>query len=116
MERNIILHLQTVNDVRGLCLISMRTAVEQQLVLGHDNLDENDYYLLDFELESFLKELETMIRGWLCEILIARGDFAYARLESLRDRRDVSHIVPTLTETEMRTYLDWRNVQLNPIL
>ena len=86
------------------------------MALGHDNLDEDDYYLLDFELESLLKEPETMIRGWLCEILIARGDFASARLESLRDRGDVSHIVPTLTEAEMRTYLDWRNVQLNPRL
>lgn len=28
MERNNILHLQTANGVRGLCLISMRTAVE----------------------------------------------------------------------------------------
>ena len=116
MERNNILHLRTANGVRGLCLISMRTAVEQQLALGHDNLDEDDYYLLDFELESLLKEPETMIRGWLCEILIARGDFASARLECLRDRGDLSHVMPTLTDAEMRIYLDWRNVQLRPRL
>ena len=116
MERNNILHLRTANGVRGLCLISMRTAVEQQLALGHDNLDEDDYYLLGFELESLLKEPETMIRGWLCEILIARGDFASARLECLRDRGDLSHVMPTLTDAEMRIYLDWRNVQLRPRL
>ena len=50
MERNNILHLQTANDVRGICLISIRTAVEQQLALGHDNLIADDYYLLNFEL------------------------------------------------------------------
>ena len=53
-----------------------------------------------------------MIRGWLCEMLIAHGDFAVARLESLRDRGNITHIVPTLNETEMRKYLDWREVNL----
>ena len=53
-----------------------------------------------------------MIRGWLCEMLIAHGDFAVARLESLRDRGSITHIVPTLNETEMRKYLDWREVNL----
>ena len=57
-----------------------------------------------------------MIRGWLCGILIARGDFASARLEYLRDRGDFSHVMPTLTDAEMRQYLDWRNVQLRPRL
>ena len=59
-----------------------------------------------------MKEPVEMIRGWLCEILIARGDFASARLESLRDRNDISHIIPILTDREMEKYLDWRNVQL----
>ena len=116
VEHNNILHLRTANGVRGLCLISMRTAVEQQLALGYNNLNTDDHYLLDFELESLLKEPETMIRGWLCEILIARGDFATARLECLRDRGDFSHVTLTLTDAEMRQYLDWRNVQLRPRL
>ena len=29
-----------------------------------------------------------IIRGWLCEIMIARGDLSSVRLESLRDRGD----------------------------
>ena len=35
MERNNILYLRTVNGIKGLCIISMQTAVEQQLDLGH---------------------------------------------------------------------------------
>lgn len=57
-----------------------------------------------------------MIRGLLCEILISRGDFASARLDCLRDRGDLYHVMPTLTDAKMRRYLDWRNVQLRPRL
>ena len=59
-----------------------------------------------------MEELVEMIRGWLCEIMIARGDFASARLKSLRDRGEVTHSMPTLTEAENRSYLNWRNVHL----
>ena len=112
MERNNILHLQTAHGIKRLCLMSMQTAVECQLNIGHENFDEADHYLLENDVESLMKEPVDMIRGWLCEILIARGDFASARLESLRDRGDISHIVPKLSEREMAKYLDWRNVQL----
>ena len=112
LKRNNVLRLRTANDVRGLCPMSIRTAVKQQLALGHENLDETDFYLLDVNLSTSLKEPETTIRGWLCEILIAWGDFASAWLIFLRDQGNLSHVVPTLTATEMKTYLDWRNVQL----
>ena len=112
IERNNILHLRTTNGIKGLCIMTMQTAVERQLALGHENLDEEDYYLLDNDVETLMQEPVDMIRGWLCEILIARGDFASARLESLRDRGDISHIVPSLTEQEIKKNLDWRNVQL----
>ena len=92
--------------------MSMQTAVKRKLDLGHEDLDEEDYYLLKNDTETLMKKPVDMIRGWLCEILIARGDFASARLESLRDRDDISHIVPNLREREMKKYLDWRNVQL----
>ena len=112
IERNHLLHLQTENGIRGLNLISMRTAIEQQLQLGYENLNANDHYLLDVELETLMKEPVDIIRGWLCDILIARGDLASARLESLRDRGNDSHCLPHLTEAEITRYLDWRNVQL----
>ena len=53
-----------------------------------------------------------MIRGWLCGIMIARGDLASARLESLRDRGEITHVIPILTAAEKRSYLDWRKICL----
>ena len=116
MECNNILQLQSANGVQQLCLISMYTVVEKQLALGHYNLDEDVYYLPDFELISFIKEPEIMIRGWLCEMLIAQGYFVSAQLGCLRDRGNLSYVMTTLTDAEMRTYLDWKNVQLRPRL
>ena len=46
MERNNILHLRNANGIKGLCIISMQTAVERQLDLGHENLDKENYYML----------------------------------------------------------------------
>ena len=53
-----------------------------------------------------------MIRGWLCEILISRGDFDSARLESLKDRGEILHIIPILNEREKQQCLDWRKIAL----
>ena len=55
------------------------------------------FYLLDTDQEELLKEPAEMIRGWLCEILIARGDLASARLESLKDRGEITYVIPILT-------------------
>ena len=59
-----------------------------------------------------MEEHVGMIRGWLCEIMIARGDLASAWLESLRDRGETTHFIPILTAAEKRSYLDWRKVCL----
>ena len=53
-----------------------------------------------------------IIRRWLCEILIAKEDLASARLESLRDRGEITHAIPTLTAAERKSYLDWTNAFL----
>ena len=76
MERNNILHLRTADGIKGLCHISLQTAVEHQWDLGHENLDEKDHYLLEGDVETIMTQPVEMIRGWLCEILIARSDFA----------------------------------------
>ena len=110
MERNNLLHLRAANGIRGLCNIALQTAVSQQYNLGYDGMEEEDFYLLDTDKEELLKEPAEMIRGWLCEILIARGDLASARLESLKDRGEITHVIPILTAIEQRSYLDWRKV------
>ena len=112
MERNNLLHLRAANGIRGLCNIALQTAVSQQYNLGHEGLEEEDFYLLDTDQEELIKEPAEMIRGWLCEILIARGDLASARLESLKDRGEITHVIPILTAIEQRSYLDWRKVCL----
>ena len=38
-------------------------------------MEEEDFYLLETEEEELIKEPVEMIRGWLCEIMIARGDW-----------------------------------------
>ena len=69
-------------------------------------MEEEDFYLLDTDEEELIKEPAEMIRGGM----IARGDLASARLESLRDRGEITHVIPILTATEQRCYLDWRSV------
>ena len=100
MERNHILHLRTASGINGLEMIALTTAVTAQYDLGDADLDEEDLYLLDKAKDTILKEPIECIRGWLCEILIARGDFPSARLESLRDRGEISHLIPTLSNIE----------------
>ena len=112
LERSNMLHLQIENGIRGLNLISMQTAVEHQLQLGYGNLNADNHYLLDKDIESLMKEPADMIRGWLCKILIARGDLASARLESLSDRGSNSHFIPHLTAAKIVKYWDSRQLQL----
>ena len=113
MERNNILHLRTSQGIKGLEMIALETVVTTQFDLGYSNLNETDHFLLEKEKDGLLTEPIDTIRGWLCDILIARGDFASAQLESLRDRGDISHVRQTLSASEMREYLDWRHVCLS---
>ncbi len=105
-------HLQAINKVRGLGLTELETEVDSQFGLGEEGLDEENHYLLRRNKEELLTSPVETIRSWLCEIYIARGQLDKARLESLRDRGEVSHKIPNLTPTEINRYLDWRNVTL----
>ena len=107
-----MLHLTAANGIRGLNNIALQTAVEHQYILGHQNMDEDYFYLLDDDMETLMGEPVEMIRGWLCEILISRGDFDSARLESLKDRDEISHVRPILNEREKQQFLDWRKIAL----
>ena len=112
MERNHTLHLSTASGIKELEIIFLTAVVTAKYDLGNADLDEDDFYLLDKDQDALLKEPVELIRGWLCKILIARGSFPSARLESLRDRGETSYLVPTLSDTEKRAYLNWRNVCL----
>ena len=58
-------------------------------------MDEDDFYLLETEEANLIKEPAGMIRGWLCEIMIVRGDLLSTRLESLMDKGEITHVIPT---------------------
>ena len=79
-ERNNLLHLRAANGIRGLCNIALQTDVSQKYNLEHEGMEEEDVYLLETEEDELIKEPVEMIRGLLCEIMIARRDLASARL------------------------------------
>ena len=89
-------------------MVCMQTAVNKQFNLGYAELQDENFYRLDNDRDTIMQEPIDMISGWLCKILIARGDFATAILESLRDRGEMSHLVPTLSPLDRRNYFDWR--------
>ena len=68
----------------------------------HNGLVEEDLYVLETSEEELMEEPVEMIREWLSEIMIARGGSASARLDSLRDRGEITHIIPTLPDAGKR--------------
>ena len=113
MERNHMLHCRTVSGINGLEMARLTTEVTKQFDLGVNGMAISDFYLLDRDKNSILQDQVDAIRGWLCDVLIARGDFGPARLECLRDSPEFSHLVPPLTPAQRRFYEDWRNVRLS---
>ena len=111
IKRNNLLHLRTANGIRGLNNTALQTVISQQHSLGYEGLEEEDCYLLENSKDELMKESVEIIRGWLCEIMIARGCLASSRFESLRCR-GATHVLPILTEAEKRSYLDWRKLCL----
>ena len=112
MERNNVHHLQAINKVRGLELTKLETEVNSQFEIGEEGMDEENHFLLRRNKEELLTSPIEIIRSWLCEIYIARGQLDKARLESLKDTGGILHKIPNLTPTEINKYLDWRNVTL----
>ena len=93
-------------------MICLESAISTQYDLGYENLNQEDYHLIERDKQDLLQQPIDVLRGWLCEILIARGNFAAARLESLQDRGESTYSLPTLTPNELQKYCDWRQVCL----
>ena len=49
-------------------------------------------------------------RGWLCDILIARGDIEAANEEGIRDRQGALAQSNQITHQQRNAFLDWRNI------
>ena len=113
LQRNEIIHAHTKEGIKGMELISLYSAVEEELAKGMGGLQPDDYYLLDKDMDKIKEESLESIRGWLCSIKITRGDFEGAQLESMKDRGIKEHTQPNLSVREMNKYLDWRKIHLN---
>ena len=81
-ERNHILLLRVANGIRGLNNIAIQTKVCTRTYY----FSWGGFLLTGKRRKESMKEPVEMIRDWLCENLIARGNFDSARLESFRDR------------------------------
>ena len=78
-----------------------------------ERMEADDHYLMDTSMDDLLEENVEGIRGWLCSVLIARGDMNAAREESTADRGILSHTLPRLTAGQQQELLDWRRVTLH---
>ena len=76
-------------------------------------MSAEDHYLLDITLTELLNGTIESIRGWLCAVLIARGEYDDAKMESTKDRGELSHCLPILTARQTQALLDWRRVCLH---
>ena len=105
-------HLQAINNVRGLELTKLETEVDSQFEIGEEGMNEENPFLLRRNKEELLTSPIETIRSWLCEIYVARGQLDKARLESLKDRGETLHKIPSLSPMKINRYLDWKNISL----
>ena len=110
LHRNDLLHASTAEGIKGLDMVQLREAVETQFKTGRVGLDSKDWALLDIHIEDLMVDSIENIRGWLCNILIARGDIDAAGEEGLKDSTVVAS--QTVTAQQCKEFLDWRKVCL----
>ena len=113
LHRNHLLHMKTDNGLAGLDMIQLREAVQAQLTQGREGMDEDDWSLLDVHVDDIMTDSVDCIRGWLCNVLIARGDIAAAQEESTKDRNHTCVASHHVTPQQQREFTDWRNVCLS---
>ena len=80
--------------------------VREQWELGPQNLAESQKYLFRTSLEDIMEKPLDWIRGWLIEVLIARGEIICARNEMKRNRHGKDYTRSDITNTD----LERRNV------
>ena len=81
MLRNDMVHLKTEEGLKGMDLVVLQHEVESEVNRGVDMMEPEDHYLLDIHLPTLLLEPVEYLRGWLCSVKLARGDFEAAREE-----------------------------------
>ena len=79
-------------------------------------MEAEDHHLMDTTVEEIMDDSVEGIRGWLCTVLLARGEINAAREESIVDRGNLFPILPRLTAGQQQALLDWRRVKLHTAL
>ena len=113
LQRNNLLHARTEAGLKGYTLIDLTSLVQDQYTIGVKLMSVEDHYLMDVPISDLLNGSVENIRGWLCSVLIARGDLEAAQHESIDDRGVLSHQLPRLTAGQTQALLDWRRVCLH---
>ena len=114
LQRNSMVHCKDTNDLDGMDMVQLEEAVETQLIIGEGDVDEGDRYLFQITIHDIMAKSIEEIRGWLCSVLIARGDLEGAEKESSLLRGEHTHKRPRLSASQQRQYLHWRYVSLMP--
>ena len=110
LHRNSLLHATDANGLHGMDHIHLRDAIQKQLHLGVEDVASEDHYLFEVNIHDLLCEPVDYIRGWYCDMLIARGDYQGAREEGQRSRNDTVPNVAPLSKRQKRDYTNWRNI------
>ena len=108
-----MVHLKTDQGFKGIHLIELQQEVEFELSRGVESMAVEDHHLMQVELDSLMVDTLENLRWWLCSVKIARGDCKAAEAEGLKDRGHMSHVQPRLSATQLRGYLNWKNIQLS---
>ena len=112
LHRNAMLHIRTDQGMPGMDMVQLQEAVEQQIGLGTGNMHQDDYHLLERDVDEVMEGTIEDIRGWLCDMYVARGQHQEAIDEGKLDRYATTVNMTNVTEEQRREFLDWRNIKL----
>ena len=106
LQRNYILHARTDAGLNGYTLIELTSLIEKQYNLGVQHMSADHHHWMDIPISELLNGPVESIRGWLCSVLIARGDLEAAQRESTDDKGELTHQLPRLTAGQIQALLD----------
>ena len=97
----------------GMDLLQLQEAITAQLKLGKHNIDHEDWYLFEINILDLMAEPVDCIRGWLCDMLIARGEIEAAKEESVKDRSSATINSTQISNQQRKEFMNWRNIKLS---
>lgn len=109
LYRNQILHAQTENGLSGMDIVQLREMITKQMDRVKTGMLREDWYLLDVNIHDLIVDSVESIRGWLYNVMIARGDMAAAREENIKDRQHTNVASNNITEQQRNEFMNCRN-------